>query len=144
MIQKEDILGIAKKFIHREQGIPDRRLMHTRREWLIIMLLSIMLCVSGGVYAFYTFTVYSAISVESEAVEVDQLHYQRVDAQAAIELYTEKKTAYEELLIVADTYMETVPSFEEETTPDTSSETVVEEPATPEVLSGTSVPEVLE
>lgn len=95
---------MVKKLLRHERGIPDRRLMHPHREWSIGLLISLLLSVSGGVYAFITFVSYSAISVESEAVEVDQLHYQRADAQAAIELYETKRDTYTTLLEEARQY----------------------------------------
>ena len=99
MINKKEILKLVKKITERERGLPDRRLMHPRREWALGVLVLFALSCGGGVYAFLTFMEYSDISVESEAVEVDQLRYYRADAQAAIDTYEAASIRYRERVL---------------------------------------------
>jgi len=95
MINKTNITKIIKKVSKRDWGVPDRELMHPRREWSIGLIIFLILVFTGGSYALFAFNSYSDISVEGEVVEVDQLHYKRADALKAIELYKQRRDAFE-------------------------------------------------
>lgn len=116
---------MVKKITRREQGIEDRRLMHPGREWVIGLVLSAIVTIAGGSYAFLVFLEYSGISVESEAVEVDQLQYDRASAIDAIEWYQALQASYETLL---DTRPQTAaPEPEPEEELDITIETTVDD-----------------
>lgn len=89
---------MVQHIVKRDRGIPDRRLMHPRREWSIGLLLWVLIVAAGGTYATIVFHSYAGISVDDEVVVVDQLRYRRVDALAAIELYQKRQDAYDTLL----------------------------------------------
>lgn len=97
MINKVNITKIVKKVSKRDQGVPDRELMHPRREWSIGLIIFLILVFTGGSYALFAFNSYSGISVEGEVVEVDQLHYKRADILKAIELYQQKRDDFESI-----------------------------------------------
>lgn len=95
MINKKDVTKIFKKVIKRDHGVPDRQLMHPKREWSVGLFLFSILIVAGSTYALIIFNDYSDISVDKESVEVNQLHYKRADAQEAIRLYQQRKDVFD-------------------------------------------------
>ena len=98
MISKKDITKVVKNVVRRDRGVPDRRLMHPRREWSVGLLLWITVVLAGGFYAAVTFNTYTGINVDDEVVEVNQLRYKRAEALDAIEIYEKKKASHDLLL----------------------------------------------
>ncbi len=97
MIHKKNVTKIFKNVIKRDHGLPDRRLMHPKREWLVGLCMFLVLILAGGLYALFAFHSYSGISVDDQTVEVNQLHYKRADALEAIDLYKQKRDTFESL-----------------------------------------------
>ena len=64
MISKKDITKMVKNVVRRDRGVPDRRLMHPRREWSVGLLLWITVVLAGGFYAAVTFNTYTGINVD--------------------------------------------------------------------------------
>ena len=138
MKSKKEVLKLVKNIARRDRGIPDRRLMHPRREWSIGLLVWLAVTVFGGIYAWYTFTLYSDIGTETAAVEVEQLRYNRADALDAIDKYKVKRVLYENMLLSQPVSHEEGLSdlFEEEALEDVNDEVREEPSSQPDLLEG--------
>jgi hypothetical protein len=132
MITKPDILKMIKAVNRRSRGMPDRRLIHPRRDWG--MVLTGVFIGAVGVVAFsgYQYLRFNSIngSISAETSQVT-----RYDANAvaqALELYAGKSAAFSELTAVAvpvieepiETATSTEASPESETTSSTQEDVV--------------------
>ena len=55
MIQKIDIIKMARHIVRRSSGRVDMRIMHPVRDWGVALLVAVLLFCGGGVYAGSTF-----------------------------------------------------------------------------------------
>ncbi len=96
MIQKKDIIKMAKQVFRKTQGYPDRRIMHPYREWGIGILVFALLVVAGGVVAGKVFVSYldiDATDVQDAGTGIPR--YREALVQDAIEMYQQKNDAYQ-------------------------------------------------
>ncbi len=123
MISTHDIQKMIKQIARRDEGLPDRQLIHPKREWVIIVFVCVKLLIVGGGFAIYTFNIYSDITIASSEVDVQTTPYKRADTYAALEAYTARSESFEALVsdIVApiqvlDQTLETESGIEIDTT----------------------------
>ena len=77
MISKKDITKMVKHLMKKRSGVPDRRMMHPERDWLIGLLGVTLVFVGGAFYAGSLFIEYSKragaeISASSDVIKYDQ------------------------------------------------------------------------
>lgn len=98
MKSRKEIFEIVTAITRRDRGIPDRRVMHPKREWSIIVIVWLLIVVMGTFYGVYMFQANSSISIETEMVEVKQKRYERAVALEALERYEARAEAYNNVL----------------------------------------------
>ena len=62
MIEKNDILKMVHHITKRSRGIPDKRLMHPVREWLIGLVCVVVVLAVGVMYSTRLFTMFSDVT----------------------------------------------------------------------------------
>ena len=132
MISKHDILNFVKHVHRRDRGIPDRRAMHPRREWLIGLLVFLIVTAGGVAYSMATFETYKNIDQRTYTVNVSIPQYNEVRAEAVLTYFAERQAHYQELV----DQIESVPAALSEQIATTSSST-----ATTLTTESVSVPE---
>ncbi len=75
MIEKTDILKMAKHVLKRVSGGRDHKIMHPYREWGIGVLVSLMLAVVGGMFAVDRYLIYENTSIEIDELPEDVVTY---------------------------------------------------------------------
>lgn len=98
MINKQDIRKIVQHIQKRQQGIPDRKLMHPRREWLRILSCLAIVTIAGLGYAYFTYEKVTSISEEIEDPVVTVPRYRVEQVQAANELFGARRQQLDALL----------------------------------------------
>lgn len=67
MITKHDIIKMAKHVFRRSRGMPDRRLLHPKRDWLIGMLMFATILIAGSIVSAQTFVSYQDVLPADDA-----------------------------------------------------------------------------
>ena len=137
MINKNDINQIVKNILKREQGIPDRRLMHPKREWAIGLLVCLLVVLSGGIYSFIIFNIYSNIKIEDVEANVSVLNYKRADALKAIDVFQKRSDDHDLIIstrpvVIDEVVIETDSNDTQETEGEIDSGAVINDEETPE------------
>lgn len=121
MIETKDIIKMVKKIVSHDKGVPDTRIMHPMREWLI-GLIGVTIAVAGGsLFALFVYNSYSESSTNVVAVTETVVPYKAGLVEQALEIYLEKKSVYEGLIgtstvsPVIDTSVSTATSSEVQT-----------------------------
>ena len=97
MIDKKDILKMAKHVFKKGGGYPDRRLMHAKRDWAIGLFIFTIVVIAGGVIAGNIFALYNDVAlVEGDPGERIPTYNQNA-ADAALELYRERGVVHQGL-----------------------------------------------
>jgi len=97
MIAKKDILKIVHHILRRQRGTPDRRLMHSARDWVIGLFAAGMLCIVGSGYDGYLFFV-EMRGEESVGVEqTETLRYENKTIATALKEYQQRVEQFENL-----------------------------------------------
>ena len=95
MITKADIVKLTKKIRRQARRLPDRRLMHPERDWLVALALAGLVLLGGGLAAFWQFTGYldidSQVSVDHTSVPV----LQQDDLERALEAMRSRNANFE-------------------------------------------------
>lgn len=95
---KWDIKKMAKQILRHGQRLPDRRLIHPEREWLIGLGLFAVLVMAGAVYEIHNFNFYSQLDsklpVESVTVET----YKSGSAARVLDTYQQKREHFDSLV----------------------------------------------
>lgn len=97
MIEKDDITQMVKHILRRERGIPDRRIMHPSREWLIGLSLATLLLLTTATYAGYAFFIKTSAAALRPNAESDVVRYKQEAASEVLTRYQEKKQQFASL-----------------------------------------------
>jgi hypothetical protein len=97
MIEKVDIIKMAKHVLRRDRGVPDRKIMHPVRDWLIGILGASTLFVFVMAYTGYTF--FSGINEGSVAPDANSkvIRYDQETVIETLEFYKGKAAQFEML-----------------------------------------------
>lgn len=98
MIDKQELQKIVKHIIKRDRGIPDKRLLHPKREWGIAVLISVVLLVCGSVWAFVQYEYFRQVGRNEFSADEKKFEYDRGDALDANEIYGKQKRLFEQLI----------------------------------------------
>lgn len=97
MISKADIIKMAKHVTRRSAGMPDRAMMHPRREWLLGLSCAFVVMGAGAAYNAFVFQHYSTIESFVTETQVHITEYRSDRTQTVLERYRERTAAYEAL-----------------------------------------------
>ena len=97
MIERKDILKMVRHVTKRSRGVPDKKLIHPRREWLIGLVLFIVVLAGGLTYNSFSYQ--KALTVGSEESEgtTGVVQYRTGLVEDALTIYRERKLRFEEL-----------------------------------------------
>lgn len=94
MISKSDIIRIVKHVGKKSRGIPDRRIMHPGRDWVIGLLMAAATFIGLALYATSVFLT-STTNVDSEIViESSVVKYEQERTMAVLEKYRKTKETF--------------------------------------------------
>lgn len=146
MISKHDILKFIRHVHRRGQGIPDRRSIHPRREWLIGLSVFLIVTGVGAVLSMITFENYKNIDKRAYEAELALPTYNEARANTVLSDFAARKQRYSTLIgaiqvinlpaeavVATTTSSTTVPILEEiigeiaTTTAATTSDSIFEE-----------------
>ncbi len=94
MISKNDILKFVRHVHRRGQGIPDRRAMHPRREWLIGLFIFLAVTGVGAILSMMTFENYKNIDKHVYAVDLATPVYNEVRTKTVLSDFSSRKHSY--------------------------------------------------
>ncbi len=112
MIEKNDIIKMAKHVFKRSKGVPDRALMHPKRDWILGLGLFTIVLLGGGVVSAYHYNLYNAIEVSSGDVPVKIVRYQTNVVTKAINYFSEREAAYQSERSIVPTRVISPPATE--------------------------------
>lgn len=85
---------MTKKVIRRGRRLPDRRLIHPDREWLIGLGIFVILLTAGTVYEVRNFMTYGSLEDTVETESLEKVEYDRNKAVEALESFSDKATIF--------------------------------------------------
>lgn len=95
---KWDIKKMAKKVMRHGHHLPDRRLIHPDREWLIGLSIFAILLVVGTVYEIRNFLHYSSLESSVDTGEIQLVEYNQTNAARVLEIYQKKAETFKNIL----------------------------------------------
>lgn len=97
MIDRIHIISIARHLLRRDRGVPDKRLMHPVRDWMIgLSVASILFLCTAFVAGAIFLTQIKSID-EPVYVETVLITYKREDARTVLETYAARSEKFEVL-----------------------------------------------
>lgn len=96
MISKKDILKMVRHVSKRSRGIPDRRLIHPKREWCIGLVIFVVIVFSGVFYNGHTYQRYNNIASELEEPTSGVVTYKANVVNETLEYYRERERRFTE------------------------------------------------
>ena len=97
MINKQDILKMVHHVTKRSRGIPDKRLMHPVREWLIGLLGMVLVVVVGVIYSVHLFTTFSNVTEITHTESAISIRYNETLINEAREQFGVRSDKFNEL-----------------------------------------------
>lgn len=105
LLNTTELMNMARHVFRRSRGIPDKRLMHPRREWGIGLLMFAAVLGVGSVYSAQSFTQFKDLtSIKGEA-SLAIPRYNQGQVEAVLALYAARNEAYQDL--ISDTSLAT-------------------------------------
>lgn len=87
MIDKKDIIKMAKHVFKRGKGVPDKRLMHPRRDWTIGMIVFALILIGGSYFGAVSYNQYKEIDTTGGDPGVTIPKYNASRIEETISLY---------------------------------------------------------
>ncbi len=97
MIDKNDILRFAKHVYTRGQGVPDRKLLHPKRDWAIGLSVFLLIVFAGGVLSTNLFEAYKNVQTRKVDVAIQIPVYKELLVKTVLEKYSERSEMYDSL-----------------------------------------------
>lgn len=97
MINKNDILKMARGVFERSQGYRERSMTNPSREWFIGIGFFILVVIIGGIINWHEYTEYSTLEHRTQQSDVRVEKYRYVLAERARALYIARKTEFQAL-----------------------------------------------
>jgi len=94
MENKNNILDFVTHVHKKGQGVPNRRPMHPRRDWLIGLSMFVAVTAVGAVMSMNFFEVYKSVDRRTYTVEVNVPEYNRTLAKTVLTYFDERKVTY--------------------------------------------------
>lgn len=95
MISKKEVTKLVKNIARRDRGLADRRLIHPKREWGMIVIFCALGFFTGLGSAITAYSEYVNMEIEDDQIEIKSVTYDRGDVLDAIDVYREKAARYE-------------------------------------------------
>lgn len=132
MITKKDIVTMAQHVLKRSKGIPDKRLLHPGREWLVGLLAFSLVVIVGSVWAAKSFMFYWHADSATGGQKQNVPKYQQDWIETVLGEYDQKTADYEAIVEDVVSAPVVVPTV----TNDTASTAVVTEEIVEEEVGG--------
>lgn len=134
MIDKKHIIKIAKHAFKRSQGIPDRKLIHPRREWALGILFFAAILIGGSFLSALSFAEFRNITTEGGEAGIAVPRYNESLISQAIDFYKQKQAVFNSLTNNSSAVIE-VPELVASSTPEVAvaSSTLVSDTETAEI-----------
>ena len=129
MISKKDILKMVRHVRRKSQGVPDRRLIHPRREWIVGLALFVVVALAGVAYNMYTYATISNLENELAVEDSGVVRYQANTVDQALTIFRAKQAEFERLRTVVPPPPSNPPA--EETPDETDDDSATDNPAPP-------------
>lgn len=97
MISKADILKMAQHVTKRGNDIPDRKLLHPNREWVIGLGIFLVLTIAGAVYNTLLFRYYLGVESTVTANALERAEYKQTLITEVLAEYGARSAAFEAL-----------------------------------------------
>jgi len=97
MIETKDIVKMVKHIVRHDNGVPDTRIMHPMREWLIGLSGVTVGIIGGSIFALLVYHSYSLSARDVMTVAETVVPYKAVLVEQALDTYLEKRRVYESL-----------------------------------------------
>jgi len=97
-ISKTEIVKMAEHVFRRSHGVPDKRLMHPRREWIIGLLLFLTIVFAGGVLSVGMFSQYQNLDTDAGETIIEVPQYNSALVTNVIDTYKDRTEAYDSLI----------------------------------------------
>lgn len=98
LLDKNQILKMSRHVFLRSSGVPDKRLLHPRREWGIGLCLFAVLLLTGSALTAQTFTQFRDLSTIAGEASLTIPRYNEHQVQTVLELYAVRSQAYQALI----------------------------------------------
>ena len=95
---KSQIIAMAKHVFKRGSGVPDKRLMHPRREWGVGILLFAVILIVGSILSANAFSRFRNIDTDNGQASLTIPNYRSNLVFEALEEYRGKKESYQALI----------------------------------------------
>ena len=99
MIETKDIIKMVAHIVRHDNGVPDTRIMHPLREWLIGLVGVTVGVACGSVFAGATYHAYSLSTRNEIEVIETAVPYKAALVDQALETYLAKQAVYEKLIV---------------------------------------------
>ena len=97
MIDKKDIIKMAKHVFKRGKGYPDRRLIHPKREWTVGLFMSLLVLFVGGTAAAQLYSTYRNVNTLLQVTPATMPRYNAQAVETALTEYRLREQEYESL-----------------------------------------------
>ncbi|MFT5037247.1 MAG: hypothetical protein ACI9VM_000825 [Candidatus Azotimanducaceae bacterium] len=136
MIDKKNILQMVRHVTRHTQGHEQRRLVDPRREWFLGICVFIIIATMGSVLNAKTHVKYNSLESTIVSTNASMIKYDEAAATAAIDLYTQKLSLFDELAAdVPDLPVEETIEDSEESEPEESDDEILGEKIDPKPLT---------
>ena len=95
---KTQIIKMADHVFKRSRGIPDKRLMHPRREWAIGIILFAIILIAGSAMSAQSFNRFRNIDTSNGEADITIPLYNQVLVTEVINEYSARAAEYKDLI----------------------------------------------
>ncbi|MEL6804515.1 MAG: hypothetical protein AAFO91_12135 [Bacteroidota bacterium] len=97
MITKKDILAMVSHISRRSRRVPDRRLIHPMREWVIGLVLFTVVLIGGGYLSASQFSYFSSVDAQLEKSDVAVAAYDATGMEAVLLFFDERTLQFQQI-----------------------------------------------
>ncbi len=98
MIETKDIIKMVKHIVRHDNGVPDTRIMHPMREWLIGLCGVFALVLGGSLFAAFVYQSYSLRAASEVVTPGIAIPYKAALIEEVLLQYQAKQNAYDQIL----------------------------------------------
>ena len=98
MIDQTEVLKIAKHAFKRGKGVPDRRIIHPRRDWAVGILIFTTILATGSYYSMTVLSTYRDVDTSGGTAAERVPKYQAEQIERTINTYKDKEAAFNSLI----------------------------------------------
>ena len=97
MITYNEIIEMARHIARRSRGLPDRRIMHPVRDWLIGFSVATLIFACLSIYAGWIFFTEKNTDIDAYAVRVETITYEHERVREVLDTYRMKEQQFNAL-----------------------------------------------